>query len=213
MSIAGGPEDKPAFLNPERANAIGYIGEDVRPRFDGELDAEPDGDNGSTPCRGIIDRYREIARLHALGKRNNEICEILGYSQTRMSLILAKPFIQTEIARYRAKLFDGDVQAKIKEAALDGARYIHNVILDENAKESTRLDAAKWANEKVHGKARQEVNVESGTLSQFMEMLKEMRSRGESLEQPIDVTPALLTAAPADPPQADPVDTWIQANL
>lgn len=214
--LAGGPSEKPAFLNRETAEAIGYIGGDEKPLFDEELRTE----NPEAPSAGLKDRYLEIARLHALGHTNNEICTKLNYTPAWMSTVLKDPFIQDEIQKYRDRLFDGDVQTRLKEAAIDGAKLIHNIILDGKEKVTTRLDAAKWANEKSYGKARQEVNVESSTLNNFLEMLREMRRRGES----IDVTPGeartVLSgsgdsnqAQGHDAAQSNRFDAWLADNL
>ena len=190
---------RPIFLDPERAEKAQYVGVDTVPTFDDELPLSPalpehglEPVPANAPSPGYISRYREIARLHAIGKTNNEICRILGYTPVRMSIILKDPFIQSEIARCRAKLFDQDVVDKIKEASKDGARLVHEIILNESEKTSVRLDAAKWAAEKAHGKARQEITVESGTLTSFMELLRDMTDRGEML----DVTPVQQSASP-----------------
>ena len=212
------PVEKPAFLSKETAESIGYVTGDERPVFDAELRTE----NPEAPSLGLRARYLEIARLHALGFTNNEICSQLGYTAAWMSTVLRDPFIQSEVEKYRERLFDGDVQTRLKEAAIDGARLIHNIINDQKEKATTRLDAAKWANEKAFGKARQEVTVESGTLNSFMDMLREMRRRGES----IDVTPeqgealAVLSegtesakAQGSDAPQPNKFDAWLTDNL
>lgn len=211
MMPPGDPADKPAFLDKQRAEAIGYVGaEDTIPKFDHELRI----DEPEAPSAGIISRYREIARLHALGKTNNQICEILGYTAAWMSTILKDPFIKAEVERYRQQLFDQDVTDKIKEASKDGASFIHNVILDGQEKSQTRLDAAKWVVEKAHGKARQEVSVESGTLMSFMELMNQMRSRGEVVDVGPKVLPESAAATAPDAVQkADPFDSWLDDNL
>lgn len=213
--VTGGPADKPAFLDPARAESMPYVsGEPPEiheiPNFDTELDTEtPD-----QPSRGIVTRYREIARLHAFGRTNNEICAILGYTASRLSLVLKDPFVQAEIAQWRQRLVDDDAINIMKDAAKDGARRIHKIILDPSTEDRTAIDAAKFAIEKSHGKARQEINVESGTLATFMDMLREMKSRGEVL----DVTPELVALPPGEhhtPTVEESADwqDWIKTNL
>lgn len=205
------PEDKPAFLDPKRAESIPYVGADEVPNFDHEL--LEDNENPEAPSRGIIDRYREIARLHARGWTNNQICKHLGYTASRMSVILKDPFVQDEIKKWRKLHFDTETLGILKEAAKDGARLLHKTIMDEGARESVRTDAAKFAIEKTHGKARQEVQIESGTLLSFMELMREVR------EQPREVGPSAEGGAPlsiqgSDAKQeADPFDQWLDQNL
>lgn len=214
------PAAKPAFLHQETAEAIGYVGADTVPEFDHELAAWNDpayippatevGDPAA-PSHGYRERWRAIARYHALGLTNNQICAKLGYSPASLSTTLRNPWIQAEVQRYRSQ-YEVDIATRVKDAATDGIERIHRIILDASEKSTTALDASKWAVEKASGKARQEVTVESGTLSTFMEMLKEMRSRGE----PVDVTqtvPALAGDQESAAVHPERWDSWFEEHL
>ena len=213
--------ERPAFLDKERAESIGYISGDEIPVFDQELAPLPplEGDNparGKGPSRGYEIRWREIARLHALGYTNNQIAKHLGYSPQGISLAMKQPLVVEEIERYRTLYFSQDALNIIKEAALDGARHIRNIILDPKAKESTRVAASQWAVEKATGKARQEISVESESLSRFMELAERAVERG----QVVDVTPLPITAESKNQPATgeNPAsnanwDTWIAENV
>lgn len=219
------PASRPAFMSKETAEAAPYVGADpdAVPQFDAELDgaAVPVGPDdpvvsvGKGPSVGYTERWRSIARLHALGQTNNQICRKLGYSAPGVSLALKQPFVQAEVLRYRQQ-YEADIMTQVRSAALDGVERIHRIILDDKERSSVVLDAAKWAVEKTTGKPKQEVSVESGTLTTFMEMLKDMRKRGEA----IDVTPALGPDASGNPDQAqgfdterNRYDTWIDDEL
>lgn len=217
----GGPDEKPAFLDPERANSIGYVGAkpDDIPTFDNEIEPLPElmedlEPRGKGPSRGYEVRWDEIARLHALGYTNNQIAGHLGYSAAGISLALTKPYTIEAIAKWRRTVFDHDAISRLKEAARDGASRIHQIILDPSAKDTLRLDAAKFAVEKSHGKARQEVSVESGTFTNFMDLLREMNSRNE----PLDVTPRQINAPTEakpteDAPEVNKWNDWLDTNL
>ncbi len=220
--VAGGPSEKPAFTDPARAESIGYVQAppDAVPTFDQELSCEYDPEyaennppEGKGPSRGYRERWRAIARYHALGKSNNFICGKLGYSPTAVSLALKSDWVQAEVERYRTS-YETDIIHRVKEAAIDGVEVIHQIILNEKEKSATRLDAAKWAAEKTTGKARQEVSVESGTLTNFMELLRDMKNRGEQLR---DVGPGeagpLLSGEVTDAEQPSKYDTWLDENL
>lgn len=212
------PDTKPAFLDPERASASSYVSgappEEVR--FDRELAAELDPafleahEGGKGPSPGYRERWRAIARYNAMGWTNKRIGEKLNYSPTAVSLALQSTWVQEEVARMRA-LYETDIIAQVKEAAKDGASFIHETILNESAKISERLDASKWAVEKTTGKAKQEVGVESNTLMHFMEVVRDMQRRGDT----IDVTPQ-TSQTPQALPQSDaeaaqvptPPDRW-----
>lgn len=211
-------DDDEPFLTKEQAEALPYPGVDPEtlPLFDEELN---EVDKEGQPRSDVINRYREVARLFALGKSLKQIGQILGYNPTHLSNnVIKHPFVQQEANRYRRKLFEQDVADKLKEAAKDGADYIHKVILDEKSEPKHRIDAAKWANEKTYGKARQEVSVESGTLTNFMEMLKEMKSRGETLGSgefkdvtPLKSTPKIAAKTKEESDEVD-FDAWFDQN-
>lgn len=206
---------RPAFMDPASAVQAGYPGGgDEVPHFDAELiDDAPEA-----PSRGIINRYREVARLHSHGRTNNDICAILGYTATRLSIILKDPFVQAEIEQWRARFIDNDAIAIMRDAAKDGARFLHQKILDPNTKDTVALDASKFVIEKTHGKAKQEVNVEVSLAVSLQQTLKEMKERGE----PLDVTPVLIPAAEGGPDSpetaGEPHDaqrwsTWVKQNV
>lgn len=199
---------------PEPASAPArHSDEGEAPQFDEELQA-PDP---AAPSRGYINRYKEIARLHALGFRNNDICARLGYGPASVSIILKDPFVQAEIARYREILFDGSVQERLKDAARDGTERLHRLILDPNTKDNVALQASTFAIEMTQGKAKQAVSVENNSLGAFMEMLREMRSRSEAPGAVIDMTqaaqPAQLEAPAVRAEGPDKWDTWLIENL
>lgn len=195
-----------------------YPGEIERPTFDAEIPEPPSGDTETpvpdtpAPSDGLRERWRTVARLYAHGRPRKQIAELTGYTPDGISKILARPWTKNEVYRYR-QAYETDLVSRIKEAALDGTAVIHGIILDDTEKSTTRLDASKWAVEKTTGKPKQEVSVESGTLMQYMDMLKEMKTRGEV----IDVTPApsvdigALQIGPADA-VPDPWNAWLDAN-
>lgn len=224
------PNFKPAFLDPERAASIPYqggeAGIDVTPKFDEELAAENDPAyvaeqkievephvGGKGPSRGYIERWRAIARYTALGWKPTQIGAKLNYSPTAVSLALKSEWVQSEIRRYR-EMLETDITHQVKEAAKDGASYIHTLINNEAAKDRDRLDAAKWSVEKTTGKAKQEIGVESNTLTAFMDLVRDMQRNGE----PIDVTPKQIQPPSDDTivevrPESDRFAAFLGDNL
>lgn len=208
-------------MNKTTAEAIGYVGADTTPTFDDELAGLPELDSdmpprGKGPSNGYEERWREIARLHALGYTNNQIARHLGYSATGISLALQKPFVQAEIAVARGRHISEDAIAIMRDTSVHAARRLQTAVM--NPDDRNGYDASKFVVEKVTGKARQEVTVESGTLSTFMELLKEMRSRGEPLdviEQSADVgaTEKLLPAQSNDAQQDNQWRDWLKTNI
>lgn len=219
------PEGKPLFLQPQAAGAA-YVEappdpNDLPPLFDDEIpETVGTTEAGDDIPRDVRVRWLEIARLHALGHTNNSICRKLGYSASRVSIILHKPLVRKEVFRYRNKLYEQDVLTAMKDLGPDAIRVMTEVLQSEDGKRSEKLDAAKWLLEKLTGKPKQEVNVESNTLASFMDMLRQMQQTGERLDQ----SPAL--AAPSQqtidvtPKHPEPVEvkpskwaSWVDENL
>ncbi len=229
MAFTGSPADNPAFLDPERAEAIGYIGADTVPKFDSELaemvqsGMSDDCDGVREPSPGIRSRRREIARLNALGYTNNEICTELGYTPSWVSTVLKDPFIQKEVAYWRDLLIDADTAAILKTAGRDAAMYLVRTLRDPKVKDEIKSGIAKFMIEKETGKARQETHLEIGGLSEYMRIIKDLDKRGGI----VDVSPEQLAAPQSaeSPAQRDAGQsgtttegpdrwtTWLNSNL
>lgn len=191
-AVAGLAAGRPAFLDPARAQSIGYVEDEVHKAYNGGPDTpadfapwddtmEPNPESGHP----LKPRHRELARLHALGKTNNEICAILGYSTSRVSILVNNPAIRREVDRYRNRLYDRDLTTAIKDLGYDSVEVLEQMLRSDDAKLKDRVDAAKWVLEKVSGKPRQEISVESQSLNRFFDLLQDLKDRGETL----DITP------------------------
>lgn len=227
MAQLSDPNFEPIFMDHDRVSRAEYIEDpEAKPVFDFELNETDEvsagikNNWGSGPSPGYRERHRAIARYNALGMSNNEIAKKLNYSPTAISLVLKKPWIQEEVSKFRTQFFDEDINRALKAAGSDAIKHIHKTILDENEKSELRSTNARWITEKLTGKARQEVNVESNTLGSFIELLREVRDSGQPLE------PVTLDITPTDPdpktpeiqalpeaPQGPDFHSWIKNNL
>lgn len=208
---------RPTFLSPEAVAQTEYIGEFDDPPDWTAIDHEeamPD------PNAALHARHKAAARLRAMGKNYTDIAKALGYSRTHMSILFASPTMNLEVARYRNRLFERDLVDRMKELGPEAMDVFERFIRDDKTKLRERVDAAKWLLEKLTGKAKQEVNVESNTLAAFMGVLRQMQETGESLD-PIDVTPQQLNPDGSPPenkaltvlPSASKFKTWVDDNL
>lgn len=123
-------------------------------------------------------RHREVARLLFLGtKSQTEIAGIVGFAVGSISKMAKNPRIVAEVERLRERMFEVTVAERLKQMGPAAANVIEGVLSSgSKAKLETQLDAARWVIEKLTGKARQEVDVQSSTLSQFMQMLAEHKA-------------------------------------
>lgn len=179
------PAFRPAFLDPERSASMPYVDGYTLGDFT-EYDESEESDPDVN--RSILKpRHKEIARLHALGHTNNEICEKLGYSQSRISILLHNPVIRNEVDRYRNKLYEKDLISALKDLGHLSLEVVEEM-LKSKERLSAKVDTAKWVLEKVTGKAKQEVALESNTFAAFMEMQRQMLEMN-SASPTLDVTP------------------------
>lgn len=224
----GGPMSDEELTPEQRLEKYPYPGVPMdRPvEFDLEVSSDaaplghlpPEGKGHRGPSRGYENRYRAIARLIALGHTPRQIARRLGYSDTGISLALQRPFVQAEITRYRQQIFDNDVATALKDMGPDAINVASLMLNGDGEKLKDRFEAAKWVLEKLTGKAKQEINVESNTLAAFMDVVRDMERSGES----IDVTSQKVLPAPAGineltPEPESPVEVdynaWIEENL
>lgn len=213
MSMTLRPGETPLFANPTASVPDTYPGIVEQPTFDAELST--DAETTGQPTARTTARWRAVARLNAHGVGASIIAKRLKYSPAAVANLLANPWVQTEVQKFRES-WDLDPNQRIKDAAIDSIDRIHAMVLDEGTNAKLALDASKFLLEKATGKAKQEINVESGTLMQYMEMLKGMQQRGETFEV-VDVTPAepqnLLEAREVEAEPADRWNTWLDHNV
>lgn len=172
------PPGRPLFLQPDAETPYVQLTGDELPDFTASDEAEP------LPAEysALKPRHREIARLHALGHTNNAICAKLGYSTSRVSILLGTPALKAEVDRYRNRLYDQDLITAMKDLGPDAIGVVQEMIRDPNQKLKDRTVEAKWLLEKLTGKAKQEVSVENNSLAAFTELLKNMQRAGEVID-------------------------------
>ena len=67
----------------------------------------------------LRDSHHRVLRLAARGLRNNQIAEITGYSEQRISTILNSPAAQDVLARYRERITDAMIADMAVDAEVD----------------------------------------------------------------------------------------------
>lgn len=224
------PGEKPAFLKQD-APVDEYPGIAEEPTFDEELtpSVDPLPFTPAEPLNqlpeltqqnrkfgravGYETKWRIIGQLHARGYTTVQIGRYLGYSPGGVSMALRREFTQQEIRKERERLVDEDAVAIMKTTSVHAAKRLERAVLNPDSKNGDQV--SQFLLEKVTGKAKQEITHQAGDLLTFMEMLKGMSQRGESIDQPIDVTPGqqVIDQSQEVPNQQDPFDNWLDNNL
>lgn len=102
-----------------------------------------------------------------------------------------------EVRRLEDRFGDASMGSQIKEYGRDAIAVLGEILLNPREKSTVRLDAAKWFLEKISGKASQQIQVESQTLSHFMDLLRTQAqvlrlTNGHGPEgQALDVSPGV----------------------
>lgn len=168
-------------------------------------------------------RHKEVARRYALGHSRQHIAKALGYTPESVTNVLKRSEVKQEVLRYRQLLFDRDLTEALKDLGPEALGNVETMLRDKvNVKPKERFEASKWVIEKLSGKPKQEVEVNDTTFANVMDLLTQMRERGEPLrpyseflappEEPIDVIPAAPAAAKGDEGERTENDSQLPAE-
>lgn len=167
------------------------------------------------PGRPLNQRQKELCRLAALGKTNNEIAAATNYHYSRVSILLTSDKIQDEIERYKDKLFKVDEQARLKELAPDALDVMETILMNPKTTPEDKESAARWVLEKVTGKAAQAIDVKDERgLHILMDKLDQMKAQNKSLPSP-DIIDVVAKEPSEEKPKdlSDTFETWIKENV
>ncbi len=156
--------------------------------------------------------WHAICWMYAHGSSQQQIARELGYSESRISVILNKPQVHEKIERIRREFIGTEsLSKKFSSVAPKAADFLSGVIMGkEDSKLSERIDASKWMLEKVTGKPKQEVALDGGTtILQLLQALDAAKTAGEALS-PRSVTEADIELTAQKP---DPLRDWVTAHV
>lgn len=178
------------------------------------------GDYMLRPDKPLLQRHLELCRLAAHGKTNNEIAEKLGYTASRVSVLLGNTRIQAQINHYRDRLFQVDTKNRMKELAPDALNVIDGILTDESLSMKEKEKAAMWVIEKVDGKAAQQTDINvAGGIGFFLDKLDQMKAQGETINvqySPTEIPSESSLLEPAKPDSELPTDEftqWLDKNI
>lgn len=185
---------------------------------EGELELTEESKAEWTKLKKISPKQEVLCHMAASGFSNQKICEELGYSDSRCSILLSDPLIKDRVRTIRESFWNDDVKKRFQRGAGRAMTVIEGAIdgTDRAMKSKERLDAAKWLLEKTTGKAPAELQVTGNILINIMnqlDALKDVTPTQITLQQvpPGTQSPSPVTQAPAEP--ADPIDSWISENM
>ena len=172
------------------------------------------------PDKPLTNRHREVARLLAHGKKQVDICRLLGYSQGRMSLLCNSPKILKESERIRDKLFAVDLDHRMKELSCDAMDVVEEILMSPNVSVKEKESAARWVLEKTTGKPAQQVqHTHEGSIGMFIDRLDNQSNKAalgiqdRGNPQPIKEGD-IIDVEPKEPEEPqDAFSAWLDKNL
>lgn len=206
---------------------LARIPEDQKEGTPGPFDAESVSDV-------LNPRQLKLCELAAIGRAPGEIARELGYSNSRVSVLLSQPAVKLEIQRIRNRVFEESIGKELKKMGRLAIDEIYRCITHQGAeyKADLRVQTAKWLAEMIDGKATQKFDIGENLLGSVMERLDAMKAAGVSLNpqiaaqrEVIDVSPGEASPAveaaksESEPPkeselsEQERLDAWIRANL
>jgi hypothetical protein len=205
--------------DPKYPRTVGSFGDSTQEGYTPD-DDDTWGNKMLAPNRPLLQRHLELCRMAAHGKTNNEIAEKLGYTASRVSILLSNRRVKDQIHLYRDRLFETDTKTRMKEVATDAMSVIENILTDTNLSVKEKEKAAMWVLEKVDGKAAQQTDINvTGGIGVFLDQLDKMKARGETLDVRARHTPQLtdsgLEATGGEPikESGDEFTKWLNTNL
>lgn len=160
-----------------------------------EASEESWGDKMLTPDRPLSPRHRKLAEMAAQGMRNQAIAKALGYTDSRVSILLSNSRIKDLVGQIQERIYQETIGDRLKKMAEPALNEIERCLNDRTNryKEQLKVDTAKWLVEKLDGKAVQKHDIGENMLSIVMDKLDAMKQSGKSLSDAerdvIELTP------------------------
>lgn len=190
-----------------------------------DIDVSTEDESGSqdyqTLAHGVLSpRHRRLAQLAAEGCSNASIAEQLGYSGSRVSILLKNSFIMTEILRLQERIFEETIQQRMKTFAEPALANVHMILTDRTnkVKVSEKAEMSKWVIEKLDGKATQKTDIGENLLAVLMDRLDSQKTQ-RNVHQVIEMEAKQITASPPGVPESakqtqteedDPLEAWVR---
>lgn len=177
--------------------------------------------------RELNQRHHMMAMYAAAGRSNNDIAEALGFTASRVSIIMSTTRMKRAVSDYRRRDYEPSLQENIARMnglipkAIDS---IQEILENPQEKARTKLAAANELLNRAIGKPKETVEIRNNSIREIFEFLdkSDHLRQTESLRLINNysgkVTQASLPSIPTESRVIDPevktkVDTWITQVL
>lgn len=145
--------------------------------------------------------HEALIYMAASGANQKTIAEDLGFTQSRISIILSKPEIKQKVRKVQELLWGENAEKRFNNLLPKAIDVAQHIIEDANEKTSLKADVAFKLMDRALGRPQQSVNVEGNLLGDLIARLDEQSSR--------DITNPELTSGR----EKDEVDNFVDQHV
>ena len=146
--------------------------------------------------------HEALIYMAASGATNKRIADDLGYTQSRISIILSKPEIKAKIKAVQQSLWGENADRRFSQLLPSAIDVAEEVLNNPNERSNLRVDVAFRLMDRALGKPKQEVTVEGNLIADLIHKLDQQ----EAMHR---IVPALKSSQEPE----HPIDKYIDDNI
>ena len=123
------------------------------------------------------ERNRVIINLAAQGWEKARIADYLGINVSVVSRVLKTRPVRIAVQRLQKKWFQDPALDRFKEILNDAINTSYQLMMDKRIKPEVRARVAGEIQDRVLGKATQQIDVESNTIRDLFKQMDDMRAK------------------------------------
>jgi hypothetical protein len=159
----------------------------------------------------LTPRQLMICKAASLLMTNKEVAEFVGVSSEYVGWVINTQLGHQEVSKNQDKMFH-HLEKTLQEITPIAVKTAFKLMLDENTKPQTRIDAAFRFMDRTLGKPTQKLEVETNLIRQVYEKLDANKVVDIAMKRVEAV--AIESQVEKEPEkELDPIDSWVKENL
>lgn len=168
-------------------------------------------------------RHELIAMMAANGVQARKICEELGFTDMRMSIILNTTRMKKRIEELRKQFYGETVQSRFNIMIPKAVKVIDDILDNPQERSHTKLKAANELLNRAIGKPKETVEIRSTSAKDIFDYLDRKKKENINIISSVQAAPKVSTSSevinethqqsPEDLAEIQAVDLWAATNL
>lgn len=121
--------------------------------------------------------HEALIYMAASGATNKQIADDLGFTQSRISIILSKPSLKEKVRKVQEELWGDSAEKRFKNLLPKAIDTWERILNDTSEKSALQSDVASKVADRVLGKPKQEVSVAGNLLGDLISRLDQQQTR------------------------------------